>query len=210
MRLIAPHPDYADELGPDADRQALLRSAEELIKLIRKLVDDERRSADGSIQLAGSVMEANPVAAMALAATANSISRLSTEIAGELMLRAQREYVAELAVRARLNHMSAEEHEELRQDSAEQGIGYTPPYAATQYLNQWPDDAMITTAQIVDFTSLSQSTIERMIERGSFPVGVKLGERRVAWRWGDVRQIMFKLADHARERARRIRQTRQA
>lgn len=192
-----------DELKPNADRQALLRSAEELTRRIRGLIDAERKSADDAMQVLGTVMENNPAQAIALAATANSISRLASEIAEGLMLRSQREYAAEVDARAHLDHMSAEEHEALQRESAEQGIGYHPPYAVTQFLNQWPDDAMISMAQIADATTLSESTIERRIEDGEFPAGVKLSERRIAWRWGDVRQTMFKLADEARQRRRR-------
>ncbi len=61
---------------------------------------------------------------------------------------------------------------------------------------------MLNIREIVNFTTLSESTIDRMIERGELAAGVKIGERRVAWRWGNVRQKVFKLVDEARKRER--------
>ncbi len=210
MRFGTRHDDEPDDLEPDELRQALVRCTEELTKRVRQLVNAERASADDAMQLAGTIMAASPSTAIALAAHANAIARLASEIAEGLMLTAQHEYGADLAQRYQLDTMSAEQHNELRQESAERGIQYEPPYAATQHLQQWPDDAMLNIREIVNFTTLSESTIDRMIERGEFPAGVKIGERRVAWRWGNVRQKVFKLVDEARRRERQQRRLRSA
>ena len=45
--------------------------------------------------------------------------------------------------------------------------------------------------EVIKKTGLSRSTIYMRISTGTFPKGVKLGERSVAWRSSDISEWMF-------------------
>ena len=45
---------------------------------------------------------------------------------------------------------------------------------------------LLSKAQVVEMTSLSTTTIWRMMKKGSFPQNVRASMRRVAWRKSDI------------------------
>lgn len=48
-------------------------------------------------------------------------------------------------------------------------------------------DALIPEDQVVAWTTLSPSTLDRQVRDGTFPKPVFLSARRKAWRWGDLK-----------------------
>jgi len=60
-----------------------------------------------------------------------------------------------------------------------------------------PRDAFIRVRDLKRLTGLSQTTIYKLLADGAFPEPLKLGERSVAWRWGEVLDWM-----NSRPRAR--------
>lgn len=46
---------------------------------------------------------------------------------------------------------------------------------------------------IFQITSLSRSTIYRLIKEGRFPAGIKISNRRVAWKKEDIDQYIANL-----------------
>ena len=201
-------PDVASsEAQWGALEDALAKRSAELAKRVSELFRHRRAFEDGIGQhTLPAAVSFQLDDALELAAEAHELAGLMHVMAGELTDWARSASLAAQNAQAELDNMSAEDHVRFSRESAEQGILHSPPYAATQYLNQWHDDSMVTMNQIVEFTSVSESTIDRLIERGDFPSSVRIGERRVAWRWGDVRQKMFKLVDDARERDRQRKQ----
>lgn len=51
-----------------------------------------------------------------------------------------------------------------------------------------PDNRLIKIKQVSDITSLSRSTIYRLIHAGTFPQKIHQGPRAVAWSYNDIMQ----------------------
>ena len=56
---------------------------------------------------------------------------------------------------------------------------------------------------VLDRTGLSRSTLYRKIERGSFPMQVRISERCIGWRESDVEQWLRNPMSYSRSNLRR-------
>ncbi len=54
------------------------------------------------------------------------------------------------------------------------------------------DDRLIRLSDVLDLTSLSRSSVYRLVERGQFPRPVRSGSRIVRWSLADVQKWMQK------------------
>ena len=53
-------------------------------------------------------------------------------------------------------------------------------------MNQLPPETLIKTRQVLSATSLSKSTVKRLVIAGRFPPPIKIGSRINVWRVSDV------------------------
>ena len=62
-----------------------------------------------------------------------------------------------------------------------------------EHFDSLPGTAILRRVDVRVLTSLSNSTLDRLIADGSFPTPIKLGQRAIGWRAEDIRNYLSRL-----------------